>query len=258
MNNSCSHIAFQALEPLHNELFEVCRRHKEGYQESDLWPFFIGVGRNYNEKLLIVGRAPNGWTMCFDKNDPEPPFKLTEKAMSELESHNLDWVDALRGENESGYNTNRSAFWRVSRLLANHIACESAECINYIGYSNLYKIAPEAGNPSTRLMNVQFEQCVKILQTEIKLLKPKNVVFLTGFWWAGPFIERLITSDKIDTSGTSFIEFASRSAGINYIVGQHPQGKPEQEHFQEIVDVIDALGRIEPNSAPVETKSPTD
>ena len=200
----------------------------------------MGVGRKYNGKLLVVGRATNGWANGFSKDNLEDCRRLSDSFIPTIASENLDWVTQHWGATDK-YNTNKSAFWRVSRMLARRVASDSEDCIDHICWSNLYKVAPDGGNPSSRLMTVQFERCVDVLRSEIESSKAQNVIFLTSYWWARPFLDRLNVSNQLDSADYNFVEFASSTGGVNYVVGQHPQGKPELPHCDELVNALNCL-----------------
>jgi len=200
----------------------------------------MGVGRRYAGKLLVVGRATNGWGNDFNKNDIEDCRRLSDSFISKIASENLDWVTRQWGATD-GYNTRKSAFWRVSRMLARRIASDSDDCIDHICWSNLYKVAPDKGNPSCRLMTAQLECCIDILRSEIEYSKSQNVIFLTSYGWAKPFLERLNVPKQNESKENRFVKLASSIGGVNYVVGQHPQGKPEQPHCDEIVNAINCI-----------------
>jgi hypothetical protein len=201
----------------------------------------MGVGRSYSGKLLVIGRATNGWEPGFVKDDFESVRRILLAFDSKKDADNLDWVSQQWGATDK-YNTRRSPFWRASRMLAKSLASDSDDCFDHICWSNLYKVAPDGGNPSSRLMRVQFESCVDVLRSEIESSKAQNVVFLSGLGWAKPFLDRLDLSNKLESSGFNFVEFASSAEGVNYIVGQHPQGKPERPHCDEILTALERVG----------------
>lgn len=232
-------IPMTSIAEAYRRLIEECHTSRDRYSESYLCVFSMGVGRKYNGKLLVVGRATNGWGNGFSKDDLEDCRHLSDTIIPIIGSENLDWVTQQWGATDK-YNTRKSQFWRVSRMLARRIASNSEDCIDHICWSNLYKVAPDGGNPSSRLMTVQFERCAEVLRSEIESSKAENVVFLTGYGWARPFLDRLnVTNQK--SADSNFVEFASSTEGVNYVVGQHPQGKPEQPHCDEIVNALNYL-----------------
>ncbi len=126
-------------------------------------------------------------------------------------------------------------------MLARSIASDSGDCIDHICWSNLYKVAPDGGNPSSPLMSVQFDRCAEILGSEIESSKAQNVVFLTGAGWAKPFLARLNLENQLATADYRLVAFGTSAGGVRYVVGQHPQGKPEEPHRDEILRALSQL-----------------
>lgn len=126
-------------------------------------------------------------------------------------------------------------------MLARCLASDSDDCFDYMCWSNLYKVAPDGGNPSGRLRTVQFKRCAEVLRSEIESSKAQNVIFLTGYGWARPFLEFLNVSNQLELAGYDFVKVASSTGGVNYIVGQHPQSRPEQPHCDEILKALNCL-----------------
>lgn len=225
---------------LYRQLVEKCHADRARYSESYLCLFAMGIGTRFSGKLLVVGRATNGWGNGFSKDDPESCRRVTESFIPTIGSETLDWVTRHWGATDK-YNTRKSQFWRVSRMLARSIASDSDDCIDHVCWSNLYKVAPDGGNPSSPLMSVQFDRCAEILRSEIESSKARNVVFLTGEGWAKPFLARLNLKNQVATADYHLVAFGASAGGVKYVVGQHPQGKPEEAHRDEI---LQALGQL--------------
>lgn len=219
-------------------LVEKCHKERKTYKETHLSVFSIGIGSKSRGKLLVVGRATNGWGNGFSKSSATSCGKMLDEFLPKLGKANLDWVSEQWGHTKK-YNTKRSAFWRVARMLAQRIANDSDDCINHICWTNLYKTAPDGGNPSSRLKDLQFDHCAQILTSEIRATKAKNVVFLTGLDWAGPFLDSLKVENRLDRRRYHYVEFSGQKGKVNYVVGKHPQGKPEDPHFREIIRALE-------------------
>lgn len=56
---------------LYRKLIEEIYIKKDFYKEKELNLFTPGMGKAYNNKLLIVGRAVNGWRIYIDKTNNE-------------------------------------------------------------------------------------------------------------------------------------------------------------------------------------------
>ncbi len=225
----------------YKKLLEKCYELRDKYGETDLGLFSAGVGSLYNHRLIVVGRATNSWGNDFDKHTRADYDDLINNYLPRLSSETLDW---LKGDT-NGWKESSSAFWRVARKLARAMANNSDDSVDYIGYSNLYKVSGDGRNPSGPLMDVEFDECVAILKGEIEILEPANVVFLTGLEWAVPFLDRLGIMDQSKTSTFSYVKFGARTNNRNYVVCTHPQGKPELSQYEEILETLNYLNNGE-------------
>lgn len=190
------------------------------FQSKKFTAFWPRRGKNFvqDEGLMVIGRAVNGWTKeswapsdLQDKSTRERLIdgirKLSEDRSSDrgklssdkavnirpaLEIENseydcpLSWVmekDATRrGE---GYNTNRSAFWRMAKKAVRACYPEAEKdrlWSSHLCWSNLYKIAAAVkGNPSSLLKEAQQTMCVELLQEEVATWRPKRILVLAGY-----------------------------------------------------------------------------
>lgn len=147
------------------------------------------MDENKHSRLMIIGRATNGWSHLETKNagafglDAENAFLSDGFAWLDLDSdRGLYTFDKKKNK---PYYLRRSAFWRVSekvwKKLANANSCP--RWIDYICWSNLYKIAPESGNPTSKNCVRQYEACKNILIREIEEYKPTHILMVTGIDW---------------------------------------------------------------------------
>ncbi|HMG66231.1 MAG TPA: hypothetical protein VK588_01050, partial [Chitinophagaceae bacterium] len=181
----------------YEKLVEKLYTSKDDYSEDNLVIFTPAKGTSYNAELMIVGRAVNGWKNGINKTNKANKEEILKGVHNSLMTDDLEWVYGSWGST-TGYNTNKSAFWRVVNELAIQFAGIEEGAINNIVWSNLFKVAKEeGGNPSARLRNVQFAHCLNLLRLEIEFFKPKYVVFLTDYYgWAEPFIKGLGVKKK--------------------------------------------------------------
>lgn len=228
---------------LYSELLELVYEQRTTFSDEDLCVFSKGVGRKYDNQLMVVGRATNGWGNCINKTHKEDYDSVMNDLEDSLDTENLDWVLKLWGKTDHHYNSKKSSFWRVIRMLASQLANSGDWPVDQVVWSNLYKVAPQSGNPSGRLMNLQFALCAQILRGEIEQQSPANVVFLTNLNWAGRFLKELEVNNELSRP-LKFVQFAGIKNGIKYVVGQHPQGKPEQPHCAEIIETLNTLRSI--------------
>lgn len=216
-------------------LLEKLQCDKRKYLEKDLCIFNFAKGAKYKNTLLIVGRAVNGWNK-YNKHDL---LDILQEIENNIETDDLQWVIDSWGINDGKYNTKKSAFWRVAKKLAIGLLGEKEDVINYVAWTNLYKVSnAEGGNPSGPLMNVQFEICKLVLMLEIELLKPKVIIFLTSLGWAQWFLDNAEIKKLPIDPDWEFVEFVGKLNNTLMIVGQHPQGKPEKPHCDEILGEI--------------------
>lgn len=208
---------------------------------KDICTFSFQWGKNYpfgqNTGLLFVGKAVNGWgpndtnvTNLFDMENPKRIFARHDQ---------MEWVNNLSG-NVKGYNTRKSAFWRLIKNVSETYYSE--KWYSYIAWTNLYKLAPlKGGNPNGKLQNTQRKYCFDILKKEIEILTPMYVIFLTSGWEL-PFVKHLNGNEKLNIIDTKkwgkYKTTLTEIDGIRYIISHHPQGKNEWNHRNAIVELI--------------------
>ena len=231
---------------LYTSLIESLVQQQHKFKEKKLSIFSASAGTTYNGKLMVLGRAVNDWEPYLNPSSEESVEQCLLAIHEAIGKENLDWGKEKWGLHE-GYNTNKSAFWRLSRKIAEKISPDTEFHTDKIVWSNLYKAAKckkdehnadkkFRGNPSSRLMKAQFESCKDILNAEIDLYKPAYIVFLTGLGWARHFL-----TDATQISNNAdwrYVEQIGSYRGCQYVVGQHPQGKNEALHLQEILKHI--------------------
>ena len=207
------------------------------YPETKLTVVNAKVGKDFDNKLMVIGRAVNGW---------EEQSSLTKGFQSEqilclidfLKRNTANTLEYFGGK----YNPNKSSFTQVKQMLANHIVgCPKSLSNHSIVWSNLYKVSNFAGgNPSAKLRALQFSNCLNILKLEIELYRPETIVFLTSYkqqLWAKPFLDQLGVTNLL-TAPIGLVEFAGMYNGAKVVVGQHPQGKKWDVHFKNIIDAL--------------------
>ena len=153
------------------------------------------------------------------------------------------WVYNMDG-NKNGYNTRKSAFWRVIRGLAS-LFYPSPELL-HVAWSDVSKVAPDGANPSDKLYYAQLNACQRILSEEIRVLSPRFVIFLTGYNWAIDFLRfQNGGQDPVRHLKETWGRYAARSFdidGVTYILSEHPMGKPEEDHIVALRKIIDSAG----------------
>jgi hypothetical protein len=214
--------------------------------------FLPMVGQKYSGELMVVGRAVNGWTHA-----PQDLVALESRMSYASAVHKsvtenmpgecpMSWVTACWSNGES-YNTRKSAFWRVIRLVVRELSIadvtdESQPWPSNLVWSNLYKVAPvDGGNPGGSLRALQRNGCVKLLEIEVKNFQPRRLLFLTGYSWVQPFISSIWEKD-LRVPGYSYVEgFGQIQCGdksSKVVIASHPQGKNEKLWVSEVVSAF--------------------
>ena len=187
--------------------------------------------------LLIIGRAPIGpinsitinWlpSEASNKNKRSQIIGLIRAKAEDRSKCPMSWVIKY-GHDNPICNTNKSAFWRVSKKIVQRrlVNYSGRNWSNYIAWSNLYKIvSADGGNPSRTLKKIQLNDCVELLRIELNLLNPNNILIMAGETWYQPFIERL--DIKVIDSPGCFIEKIGQYKNCRIIFTQHPQSRRE-------------------------------
>ncbi|OUD24858.1 hypothetical protein [Flavobacterium psychrophilum] len=227
------------LIPLYNSLLG------KNILEKNIYTFCMQWGNQFPQEekngILFVGKATNGW--ITNSKNIELLFGETEKRVF-ARGDQMKWVGKLEN-NVKGYNTRKSAFWRIIKRVAEHKNGKN-EWFSKIAWSNLYKLSFEKGNPNEKLKKNQIEICKKILETEINILNPKYLIFFTSSW-EQEFVKYLTNGKKRDNEinlkwGKNYKTFGFTVDNLNYIISVHPQGKSEDEHFKKIDEIMKHLG----------------
>ena len=116
--------------------------------EVPLVPFWPLHGGAYTGDLLVIGRSVNGWIEDWTAGELAQP-RVRAEAMARLrldaEPSGVDrmaWVSDLWGATD-GYNTRRSAFWRVLADLT--AGFDDPNWPGRLAWTNLYKGLPCSG-----------------------------------------------------------------------------------------------------------------
>jgi hypothetical protein len=120
--------------------------------------------------ILYVGKATAGnwWRRSFLRS---PTVKERHQCTADFLE---DWVKTGK------YST---AFWRFALALSKRLAVATHSTIQPLQnlvWTNICKIGVLRGNPTGKILRMQSEQAVAGLRTEIKMYRPRLVVFVTG------------------------------------------------------------------------------
>lgn len=216
--------------------------------------FLAMEGRSYPSSggLMVVGRAVNGWTGEYlpeefaDRDFRENHASdLQEMSVPNGQGCPMAWVTKQWGATDV-YNTRKSAFWRVIKQVTERMGISkpgSEDWPSHLIWSNLYKLSPaEGGNPGRScLINTQLCGCKQLFKHELQDYCPKYLLLLTGKDWAEPFLD-IFQDVDVGSMGQYVCCTASwySSSGITtrVVVAVHPQGKPERNWVNEVIQAM--------------------
>lgn len=212
-----------------------------------LVPFWPIRGAAYDGELLVIGRSVNGWIEDWTARQLRE-LPVRQSAVERMRSNaepvdrcRMGWVTELWDARE-GYNTHRSAFWRVlRRITANDTTpgLDDSRWSSRLAWTNLYKVSPAAGwNPGADLQRAQRGSAIELLNLEIKELAPRRVLALTG-GWIGPFWDGL--GLKL-TTRSGLVEAVGMKGDCAWVVAKHPMVKPEGPLVREVLAAFADLG----------------
>lgn len=226
----------------------------EKYSPTKLLTGFMARrGALYNNELMVVGRAVNGWISEEDACpahaflNPEKRRLFRVAAQAVLDENNIcpmQWVvqDWVRSE---GYRTNRSAFWRVIKSLILRLNIDGVNEDNwpsYLVWSNLYKISPYKGrNPSDKLCSIQRDACNELFQQELLEYKPKRLLLLTGENWAKDFLPDDCSCNNNSGLYVHASGVLNNAQNTKVVVACHPERKKETLWGQEVYSAFETI-----------------
>ena len=223
----------EELRNAYAKLLEGLTGKKYAERDNDTTVFHAIKGKS-NVDFMLVGRAPNGWGLYYNRSKKLGETRNTlEWVLDEMNTEKDLAVEISKWESEGKYFTGGSQFWRVGQRIAKSVLNRDDKVFDNVLYSNLYKVASNGKNPSQRMMNATIENCINILKIEIEIFQPKKILFLTGHDWIEPFGKEL-NFKKTDTSDSNLVSFIGMYGNIEVVVAVHPQGKKEDDIVREI------------------------
>jgi hypothetical protein len=229
-------------ENLFEDLLAAVVTHVDGLRQRPLSAFWPVCGGRYDGGLMVIGRAVNGWRECDVAQLAAPDGRRSALQEIRAESEPTDTSDPMRRViDQAGarkkYNTNRAAFWRVTRqatLAALNV--DPGEWSSFVCWSNLYKLAPAGGgNPSDALARAQLPVAADMIHPEVTEFAPTRVLVLAGMSWFRPFAEvlRLAVEPR-----HGFVEAVGKDSARRWVIARHPMRKPEQPFVQEVLSAF--------------------
>ena len=185
------------MKELYNKLYNDCLQ-SDTFKDDAHFVSMRGVfyGKDERRKLLLVGRAPNGWGSLI--TDTADSFAADAQRQFD-DCHRFNWIESVNGtlysthdrEEDSRYCIDTKPFWYYAKEIWQKLP--GAESNYYIwpeniAWSNLYKVSPlVCDNPDDESMRIQRSACIDILKKELDVYKPTHILFLTGYDWFEPF-----------------------------------------------------------------------
>lgn len=159
-------------------------------------------------KLMVVGRAMNGWGSFKDIHDVDSAITDTFRL---LEEKNVLADVTTRGgiHTEDGtYYYSKSKFWKLIKYVLEEYGeakefswyCDNGEpeWNQKIVWSNLYKISPSlGGNPNEQFIKNNMQTYIDILMEEIEINQPDKILFITDWNCMNPFEDAPSFSEKL-------------------------------------------------------------
>lgn len=203
---------YDALYQQHLLTFQQRLRDTYGQRHwyTDFYPS-IGVPNDKPVDLLVYGQAVGGWLPELDYRQPILDGRVNESRYYSNDPANphtpLDWVNLMWSkyvadehadrrkahmDRYGDYTPSRSFFWQVTTYFMQQkfaLAPNDWSWAERVAWSNLYKIAPQKGkwhpNPSEEDCVLQRPECVRLVELELRELKPTYCLVLTNDeWWA--------------------------------------------------------------------------
>lgn len=208
-------------------------------------------------RLLIIGRAVNGWYTSNATNEQEYCDQI-EKAVLHK---GFDWIIEENGTlyNKSDNGTKgdyrvASPFWDLSKSVFEYLngaPSEIPKWVEYTVWTNLYKIAPTyCGNPEGEMKTLQKKQCIEMLKKEIQYFSPTHILALTG-WdnWMAEFEEVFdvgsvtkfgVNISKGKNKNNIYLEAQGKIDGIPVAIACRPEFRPKEEYIADVVKAFNS------------------
>lgn len=121
----------------------------------------------------------------------------------------------------------------------------TADWQDQVAWTYLYKLAPKIGKPDQVIYNKQKELCEEIIKTEIEVLKPTLVLFLTGWGSVWNFdlpLSSLLKGEAVEGWGRA-------ENGADLIVTRYAVRKPDDKFAMDILEKIKCLEELDEGDA---------
>jgi hypothetical protein len=203
--------------------------------------------------LFFCGRAVDGWRTFTPETLRNDNAEIIVENIFQVKSTDVEagcemnwilrnrkaWSDGNKNGSGKSYNYRRSSFWGCARDILKKLENNkhvSGEWPQLLAWSNVYKISPKRGNPSSKLRTIQIPCCEKILKEEIDYLKPKHILFVTGDWG-----KKIIASlgivpnpDFEKYNNKTIVQFKGKLDDAKVIIANRPEGFKRADWINEV------------------------
>ena len=210
------------------------------------------VGEKYgseNIKLMIVGRAVNGWSTNWGTSAKE----IAKQALAI--NFSMDSIDKCPLQNEHSmdeYNFNRCSFLNLGKKVAQTLGLKSQDISANLIWSNLYKVAPAiSGNPNGKVQKLQRQSAIKILKKEIELFSPTHILFVTDIDWLEAtwrnnaseqsFAKAFDIRKDFRINEGKYVKAFGMYEKIPYVVCVRPETRPIEEMLKDVMHAFNSI-----------------
>ena len=251
----------KSIKDLYAELFITCSNDSNFMKNSH---FVAMRGEHYinsDKKVMIIGRAPNGWkrldTSSKDgfSNDAANEFDDIKRWGKWIKCYgNKQYaIDETTGEElQPRYCVSGKPFWSYSKAIYFGLTNQKVEGLwqHNIAWSNLYKVSPSSGyNPDVDNQKMQLQPCIAILKKELEELDPDYVLFMTGYDWFEPFKQIFESiNDKGERNccrgadkNEHFVECTARFGKSKIVVACRPEHRIKDKYVGVILRAFEEM-----------------
>lgn len=243
------------------------------YIDKDVSSFVAMQGSEYyqqkNVRLMLVGRATNGWgkTLPVDSeekfaNEAVSVFQATDRFQTEWKMQNClnnPYSEYKDGNGEwKKYYLSGSSFWNYTKDIwckLNGVE-DKPNWYEDIVWNNIYKIAPtDSGNPSTNLIYAQAEACVDILKSEIDILKPTHILLVIDDSWISWTSRKTVMFDFMQVfegyedcsdsipENQQMVQRALQSGDVKVLVTCRPENVGKTEYVTAVLETFENMNK---------------
>ncbi len=236
----------EELKQLYIELYSL----RNEFEQTDNQKYAFApcmIGSKYGEskiRLMIYGQNANGWPT--DRSQSAEEF-ADNYVNSLFNGQAFDWILLdEKGEewNGMGYYPERHAFWRMQKMI--FLTLTKGEELkyriwqDYIVQSDTLKITYEdsgKGNVKSWRIKRQRELCLKILFSELEIVKPTHLLFMTND--KEYCFEEIIK--LLHPYHGKYVKHTGYLFDAKTVIARHPQYTSPEVYLAECIDAFDHL-----------------